>query len=248
MNSSGEKLHAGKHKAGYGNPPVHTQFRKGQSGNPGGRPRGMTAGRAAALALKEAYRPVNVREGDKVTTLPAIQAVLRSQVALAAKGNGPAQRALFDAIQEIEGKIEAQVVAEKSTGAKTVEMSDLEVARRIAFVLSRSLHKPESDASSSVDFKLLCRAHGSRELRAVVSSPYIISAQRPTVCSREFLRIRVSAGSGRRAAQEIQAVTLCSPQRPALAATFAMRRDQNKGSLFNPLFPASQSTIIRGPL
>jgi hypothetical protein len=28
--------------------------------------------------------------------------VLRSQVALAAKGNGPAQRALFDAIQAIE--------------------------------------------------------------------------------------------------------------------------------------------------
>ena len=75
MTSPENKLPADKHKVGYRKPPVHTRFRKGQSGNPGGRPRGMTAGRATALALKEAYRPVNVREGDKVITLPAIQAV-----------------------------------------------------------------------------------------------------------------------------------------------------------------------------
>jgi hypothetical protein len=58
---------------GYGKPPTRTQFRKGVSGNPGGRPRGMTAGRATALAIKEAYRLVTVREGDKVVTMPAIQ-------------------------------------------------------------------------------------------------------------------------------------------------------------------------------
>jgi transposase len=40
---------------------------------PGGRPRGITAGRAMALAIKEAYRLVTVREGDKVLKLPAIQ-------------------------------------------------------------------------------------------------------------------------------------------------------------------------------
>src|SRR5580704_1822923 len=111
MTSPENKLPADEHKVGYRKPPVHTRFRKGQSGNPGGRPRGMTAGKARALALKEAYRPVNVREGDKVITLPAIQAVLRSQVALAAKGNGPAQRALIEAIQAIEREIEAHVAA-----------------------------------------------------------------------------------------------------------------------------------------
>jgi hypothetical protein len=37
--------------------------------------------------------------------MPAIQAVLRSQVALAAKGNGPAQRALIEVIQTIEREI-----------------------------------------------------------------------------------------------------------------------------------------------
>jgi hypothetical protein len=89
-------------EVGYGKPPTRTRFRKGVSGNPGGRPRGITAGRATAPAIKEAYRPVTVREGDKVITMPAIQAVLRSQIALAAKGNGPAQRALIDLVQAIE--------------------------------------------------------------------------------------------------------------------------------------------------
>ena len=87
---------------GHGKPPVHTRFRKGASGNPGGRPRGMTTGRAAALMLKEAYRPITVREGDRVYTLPAFQVVLRSQLTLAAKGNGPAQRAVVKSLQAIE--------------------------------------------------------------------------------------------------------------------------------------------------
>jgi hypothetical protein len=96
------KSSSGNDAVGYGKPPIRTRFRKGVSGNPGGRPRGMTAGRANMLALKEVYRPVTVREGDKILTLPAIQAVLRSMVAVAAKGNGPVQRFLIEVIQAIE--------------------------------------------------------------------------------------------------------------------------------------------------
>jgi hypothetical protein len=95
----------------------------------------MRRGRAVALALKEAYRPVKVREGDKVIMLPAIQAILRSQVALAAKGNGPAQRAVIEAVQAIEWDIAAQV--NNTVQSKASEMSDLEVARRIAFILTK---------------------------------------------------------------------------------------------------------------
>src|SRR6202043_802995 len=59
MTFGGKKPRTNEQEVGYGKPPMHTRFRKGQSGNPGGRPRGMTAGKATALALKEAYRPVN---------------------------------------------------------------------------------------------------------------------------------------------------------------------------------------------
>ena len=94
----------------------------------------MTAGRAAALALKEAYRLVNVREGDEVRTMPAIQAVLRSQVALAAKGNGPAQRSVIEGTQAIEReKNEARIATSESPEAKTPARSELEIGRRLAF-------------------------------------------------------------------------------------------------------------------
>ena len=42
-------------EVGFGKPPRHSRFKKGQSGNPGGRPSGMTQGRATDLALKQAF-------------------------------------------------------------------------------------------------------------------------------------------------------------------------------------------------
>jgi len=119
-------------KLGYGRPPLRTRFQKGRSGNPGGRPRGTTAERAKALLLQEAYRPVTVRVGDKVHTLPAIQAVLRAQIALAAKGHGPAQRAFIATVQAIEREI-----AEKNPEPEVSDMTMLDAARRIAHVLSQ---------------------------------------------------------------------------------------------------------------
>jgi hypothetical protein len=58
---------------GHCKPPLHTQFQKGQSGNPRGGSRAQSARRARALALEEAYRLVTVRDGSKVMRLPAIQ-------------------------------------------------------------------------------------------------------------------------------------------------------------------------------
>jgi Family of unknown function (DUF5681) len=134
MTQDDEKPRRRDYAVGYGKPPTHTRFRKGRSGNPGGRPRGMTARRATALALKELYRLVPVREGDKIIKMPAIQAVLRSKVALAAKGNGPAQRALFELARVLEKEQAAEMAANEQLRAKT-PMSDLEVAKRIAFAL-----------------------------------------------------------------------------------------------------------------
>jgi Family of unknown function (DUF5681) len=60
------------------------------------------AERAKKIICQEAYRLLTIREGDKVIRMPALQAVLRSQIASAAKGNVAAQRAVIKAAQEIE--------------------------------------------------------------------------------------------------------------------------------------------------
>jgi hypothetical protein len=76
-----------------------------------------------------------VREGDKVTSLPAIQAVMRSQFALAVKGNGPAQRAMIAAIHAMEQELLAEAAAEGKAEAELRPMTNLEAGRRIASML-----------------------------------------------------------------------------------------------------------------
>jgi hypothetical protein len=80
------------YEVGYGKPPRHAQFRKGQSGNPGGRPRRSPAERANAMLLAEAFRAVAIRENDVMVPVPALQAIVRSQGAARHPQSRPAHR------------------------------------------------------------------------------------------------------------------------------------------------------------
>ena len=82
---------------GYKRPPQDTRFKRGQSGNPKGRPRindlGLANERSAnAIALRECERLITVREGSDTREMPAIDAVFRKQIATALGGNAYAQR------------------------------------------------------------------------------------------------------------------------------------------------------------
>jgi hypothetical protein len=104
------------YEVGYGKPPRHTQFRKGKSGNPGGRPRRLPVERANALLLAEAYRCVAIKEDGRMVPVTALQAILRSQVELAINGNYRAQRDVLKAVQHLE--------ILKSVGAYAEETDD----------------------------------------------------------------------------------------------------------------------------
>jgi len=142
------KTKSAPYAVGYGKPPVHSRFRKGRSGNPGGRPRQAATERAKALALQEAYRTVTVKEGGRARALPAIQAVLRSQIALAVKGNGPAQRALIAAVHALEQERAMETAVREQTKIKPTPYT--EVARRIALVLRLAAEeKKKNDADNA---------------------------------------------------------------------------------------------------
>jgi len=96
---------------GYGRPPAEHRFKKGQSGNPKGRPRRAkpiepkldpSSQPTERLILKEAYRTVTIREGDKTIELPAIQAAMRALTIAAMKGSRLSQTALTEIVRAAE--------------------------------------------------------------------------------------------------------------------------------------------------
>lgn len=98
--SKGRKHPGGGHTIGYGRPPQHTRFKPGQSGNPRGRPRqkGPVTIDIAALDLEL----VTVMLRGKPKRVPVREAMLRSTLAKAAKGDLNAMTYLKDVFQRYE--------------------------------------------------------------------------------------------------------------------------------------------------
>ncbi len=107
----------------YRNPPAEHRYKKGESGNLSGRPPkkkavqpsfsalgGGIADRVGAMALEEATRLVTVREGDKVSEIPAMQALLRTMFRASAQGNTKAAHQLLELISRNESARTATAV------------------------------------------------------------------------------------------------------------------------------------------
>lgn len=115
-----EALKAMKHELFFGTPAPSTsgRFQKGQSGNPKGRPKrapepSLSLGELSinAVVARELRRLVTVREGDRVLQIPAIEALVRAQFAIATKGNAYAQRDFLDRADRVQRE-EAREIAE----------------------------------------------------------------------------------------------------------------------------------------
>ncbi len=98
MSRKPPKSQAGE-KVGYKNPPKHSQFKKGQSGNPKGRPKKKKLEDLDIGKLLNA--PVDLRSDGKRKTVSTFEAVLRRKIADALKGHAPSLVWILNLLEEM---------------------------------------------------------------------------------------------------------------------------------------------------
>lgn len=99
----------GEYEVGYGKPPKETRFKRGQSGNPNGRPKGAKTGppdhdRLAAILLEEAYREVPLREGEREIRVPMVVAVVRALLVKGARGTARSAQVALEMVRAVEDR------------------------------------------------------------------------------------------------------------------------------------------------
>ena len=89
---------------GYGKPPRHTRFKRGQSGNPRGRPRGSK--NLPTLLTEALNERVVVAENGGRRKITKREAIITQLVNRSAKADLRAVKILLDIIQDIERRTE----------------------------------------------------------------------------------------------------------------------------------------------
>ena len=96
------------YRVGYKKPPREHSFKKGKTPNPFGRGRKKVEQVSASvdqIILEEANEPIKVREGERLTKIPAIRAALRQQTRAAVKGDQKAANNLIDRARSAEREL-----------------------------------------------------------------------------------------------------------------------------------------------
>jgi hypothetical protein len=92
-------LNGTTYEVGYCKPPVHTRFKPGQSGNPSGRPKGSQNLKTMfEQILKET---ISLRDGNVTKKITKAEAILRSVVIGAMKGDARSQMTLFRLAEQV---------------------------------------------------------------------------------------------------------------------------------------------------
>ncbi|HEY1631862.1 MAG TPA: DUF5681 domain-containing protein [Rhizomicrobium sp.] len=91
-----------KDSVGRGRPPKHTQFRKGQTGNAKGRPKGSR--NFFTEFTEEFSEKIPVRENGKIKKVSKGRATVKSTFARAIQGDAKHTSMVFNVAQKLEGQ------------------------------------------------------------------------------------------------------------------------------------------------
>jgi hypothetical protein len=115
------------YRVGPGKPPKHTRFKRGQSGNPNGRPKVKVS--FQAVAERELMRLVTVPENGKARRRTKQQMVVQSVIHRAIKGDHKASELVFRTFGQTK-EIESSAAGELPT-------ADPDMLKRIKARLNR---------------------------------------------------------------------------------------------------------------
>ena len=114
------------YEVGYGKPPRHTRFEKGQSGNPRGRPSGSK--NLATLVNEALNETVIVVENGRRRNIPKREAFVKQLVNRSTKADWRAAKILLDIAPDVESQSAPETV-ESSFSAEDEKVIALMKAR-----------------------------------------------------------------------------------------------------------------------
>ena len=147
----------GEYKVGPGRPPLHTRFKKGQSGNP----RGPRSKNLLALLVAALNEPVVVTTGGESRRITKREAVVAQLVDKSAGADLRATKTLLDMLKDIEKRAGTAPAPEKSplTAADEEVVENL-LARLRRIELSKIHHRDSETTEESQD-PINCFSDGS---------------------------------------------------------------------------------------
>jgi hypothetical protein len=126
------------YQVGYGKPPQHTRFKKGESGNPTGRPK--SSKNLTTLLEKELKQRVVVTENGRRRSITKQEAMVKHLVNKAVSGDRPLMQLLLEEIRLLEAR------AASSPSDASIDEADREVMRQIQERMRRLMKGEEENA------------------------------------------------------------------------------------------------------
>jgi Family of unknown function (DUF5681) len=140
----------GDYEVGYGKPPWHSRFQKGQSGNPRGRPRGSK--NSTTLMMEALQELVSVNENGRRKKITKQEAIIKQIVNKAASGDYRSIQFLL--LNQIP-LIEAALASSRSATPEGVAPESHIDLFRAALKVLRDLDVPLPMELPNLDFKAL---------------------------------------------------------------------------------------------
>ncbi len=99
----------GNYKVGYGKPPKNDRWKKGQSGNSKGRPKGVK--NMETVVRQEAYSKIEIKEGGKTYELTKVEALMKRMMAKGIQGDNKAASIALALMEKYLPHVDADAVA-----------------------------------------------------------------------------------------------------------------------------------------